>query len=154
MSGPTPVRVCGMDLERWTHESCEADFAVGPDWATLYSIRSKNEGKGHATQLLIVAKKHYEDKGKFVGGSVALNPRMRAIYQRLGIKEYRDETPDRVELIVMRLVDMTRQHPAQDNSRVCSRCAVRLPPAAEIAPAATPAEMIEESRLSFDVRRT
>jgi hypothetical protein len=29
-------------------------------------------------------------------------------------------------LVVMRLADMTRVHPAQDNSRVCSRCGERV----------------------------
>jgi hypothetical protein len=79
-----------MDLEEWRHESCVARFGVGDDWATLYEIRSRNEGKGHATALLTDAKRHYEAAGKSFGGSVALNPRMRAIYQRLGIREYTD----------------------------------------------------------------
>lgn len=78
-----------MELERWTHESCTADFGVGNDFATLYTIESKKEGKGHATQLLIEARHHYEaTQGKKFGGSVALNERMRSIYKRLGIEEY------------------------------------------------------------------
>lgn len=82
------VTIMGMPLERWTHESCVADFGVGDTWVTLYDIRSKEEGKGHATALLIEAKKHYESLGKDFGGSVALNERMTSIYQRLGIKEH------------------------------------------------------------------
>lgn len=84
-----PVEVLGMKLQRWTHSSCTADFGVGDDFATLYYIESKEEGKGHATELLIAAKKHYEANGYNFGGSVALNERMRSIYKRLGIKEYK-----------------------------------------------------------------
>jgi hypothetical protein len=83
----------GMELERWTHESCTADFGVGKNadgkWATLYFIESKEEGKGHATELLKAAKITYEALGMRFGGSVALNARMRSIYQRLGITEYK-----------------------------------------------------------------
>ncbi len=82
------VNVLGMELERWTNKSCVADFGVEDDWATLYDIKSREEGKGHATELLIGAKKYYERQGKEFGGSVALNNRMRKIYQELGIKEY------------------------------------------------------------------
>lgn len=85
------VTVLGMELERWTHESCVAQFGVGEDWATLYDIESGEPGKGHATALLTEAKAHYEAAGKKFGGTVALNDRMRAIYQRLGITEYGDE---------------------------------------------------------------
>lgn len=49
------VNEMGMDLERWTNESCTAEFGVGEDWATLFSIGSRIEGKGHATQLLTEA---------------------------------------------------------------------------------------------------
>lgn len=77
-----------MELERWTNKSCIADFGVGNDWATLYSIESKEQGKGHATELLVEVKKYYEGQGKRFGGSVALNDRMRKIYQELDIKEY------------------------------------------------------------------
>lgn len=83
------VNVCGMELEQWTHESCVANFGVGDDWATVYDIQSSDEGKGHATQLLIEARHHYNAiQGKKFGGSVALNDRMRNIYKRLGIEEY------------------------------------------------------------------
>ena len=82
------VNVLGMELERWTNKSCVADFGVGDNWATLYSIKSNEEGKGHATELLVEAKKYYEGQGKKFGGDVALNNRMKKIYQELGIKEY------------------------------------------------------------------
>lgn len=82
------VEVLGMPLERWTLESCEADFATGNDWATLYSIESHERGKGHATELLRQAKSYYEEQGKRVGGTVALNPAMRSIYHKLGYHEY------------------------------------------------------------------
>jgi hypothetical protein len=82
------IEIMGMPVERWTHKSCSADFGVGDTWATLYSIESKVEGKGHATELLTEAKKQYEAQGKKFGGSVALNNRMKKIYQRLNILEY------------------------------------------------------------------
>ena len=78
----------GMELDEWQFESCIAHFGVGEDWATLYDIRSKKEGRGHATNLLMLAKQHYESQGKKFGGDVALNDRMRNIYQKLNIEEY------------------------------------------------------------------
>jgi hypothetical protein len=78
----------GLPLERWTHASCTADFAVGPNWATLYLIQSEQRRQGHATALLTAAKAYYESQGKRFGGSAALNAQMRRLYERLGIKEY------------------------------------------------------------------
>ncbi len=86
--GPTKVTVLGMPLERWQFQSCCADFGVGDDWATLYAIRSEDQGRGHATRLLLDTKEYYENHGRRFGGSVALNDRMRAIYKRLQIVEY------------------------------------------------------------------
>ena len=85
------VNILGMELEQWTYNGVIANFGVGDDWATLYNIESQNQGKGYATELLIEAKKYYEGLGKKFGGSIALNGRMRKIYQRLGIVEYDDE---------------------------------------------------------------
>ena len=82
------VNVIGMELERWSNKGCIAYFGVEKDWATLYDIRSTNEGKGEATELLIEAKTYYESQSKKFGGSVALNDRMKKIYQRLQIVEY------------------------------------------------------------------
>ena len=84
------VTILGMKQDQWTHESCTAEFGVGNDWATLYHIYSSKPGNGHATALLIEAKKHYESQGKRFGGSVALSDRMASIYRRLGIMEYGD----------------------------------------------------------------
>lgn len=61
-----PIKLLGMQLEQWTYASCTAEFASDSGWATLYSIRSGDEGKGHATTLLIAAKKHYEEQGKIL----------------------------------------------------------------------------------------
>lgn len=85
------INQMGMELVRWTYKSCTADFGLGDDWATLYFIVSTDQGKGHATHLLSKAKQYYEDKGFRFGGSVALNPTMKSIYERLGITEYIDE---------------------------------------------------------------
>ena len=77
-----------MDLDQWKYESCKAEFGVGEDWATLYSIKSEQDGKGHATALLLEAKKYYEEQGKKVGGNVALNEKMRHIYKKVDYIEY------------------------------------------------------------------
>lgn len=84
------IEVMGMELERWTHLSCVADFGVDEEekYATLYTIESTEKRKGHATFLLTVAKDYYEKKGFRFGGSVALNDDMRRIYQKLNITEY------------------------------------------------------------------
>ena len=84
------VDVMGMPMEVWSYESCMAEIASVDDWATVYGIHSATPSKGHATELLKAAKEHYESQGKRFGGSVALNDRMRKIYQRLGIVEYDD----------------------------------------------------------------
>ena len=84
------VNIMGMTLDRWTHKSCVADFGISDDWATLYYIQSEEQGKGHATELLTEAKKHYGGLGKKFGGSVALNDKMARIYKKLGITEYKD----------------------------------------------------------------
>jgi hypothetical protein len=83
-----PVEILGMAMEEWTYRSSTAEFGTGPDWATLSFIESKDPHKGHATTLLQAAKEHYEAQGKRVGGTVALNARMTAIYKRLGYIEY------------------------------------------------------------------
>jgi len=80
----------GMEVERWNNKSCTADFGVGDNWATLYAIKSEEKRKGHATELLKEAKKHYEMRGKKFGGSIALNDNMKRIYKKLEIIEYDD----------------------------------------------------------------
>ena len=82
------VNILGMEFEQWTYKSCIANFGIGDNWATLYDIQSNEPGKGHATKLLIKAKKYYENLGKRFGGSVALNKRMKHLYQKLDIHEY------------------------------------------------------------------
>lgn len=82
------INKLGMELEEWTNKSCRAEFGIGKDWATLYYIESQEKRKGHATDLLLEAKQHYESQGKRFGGSVALNPEMSNLYKKLNIKEY------------------------------------------------------------------
>ena len=89
---PTKIYEMGMPLDSWAYKSCVADCGTGQDWATVYYIRSKEEGRGHATKLLLIMKEHYEGKGLAFGGSIALNERMRNLYQRLGIREYTEIT--------------------------------------------------------------
>ena len=77
-----------MELDEWKVGSCIAHFGTGGNWATLYDIWSGEQGKGHATKLLEKAKDYYEKQGKKVGGSVALNNRMKFIYKKVGYVEY------------------------------------------------------------------
>jgi len=77
-----------MELDGWTHKSCKANIGTGNDWATIYSIDSSEQGKGHATELLTEMKNYYETKGKKFGSSVALNEKMRHLLQKLNIVEY------------------------------------------------------------------
>jgi hypothetical protein len=85
-----------------------------------------------------------------------------------------------IELVAMRLADMTKWHPAQDNSRVCGKCGqpvgvypsgqriLRLHPdvaivcqvcvskdktPAECLPAAPMAEIAQESRDSIEIKK-
>jgi len=82
------VTILGMRLDEWQYKSCIAHCATGKDWATLYDIESAEQGKGHATKLLLEMKDYYEGKGLTFGGSVALNNRMQRIYQRCGVREF------------------------------------------------------------------
>jgi len=96
-------------------------------------------------------------------------------------KEPRSKTAAKPDaLIVMRLVDMHRNHPAQDNSHACSkcgsvvgiypsgqralrdnpglpiiciRCATKEPPPDGMRPAGSIEEVIQEMRDSADVKR-
>lgn len=81
------VNIMGIELTRWTHKSCVCDVAEGDNWATIYTIESKKQGKGHATELLEYLKRYYG--GYKFGGSVALNPTMAHLYKKLKIKEYK-----------------------------------------------------------------
>ena len=85
------VNILGMELDEIKFASCTAHFGIGPDWATLYDIESQEKGKGHAKALLIKAQKYYEEQGKRFGGTVALNNRMRSLYAKLNIQEYKEE---------------------------------------------------------------
>jgi RimJ/RimL family protein N-acetyltransferase len=85
---PCKVEILGMSLEEWKYESCVAHCATGKDWATLYDIESSQEGKGHATKVLLAMREYYQGEGLKFGGSIALNQRMRRLYQRCGITEY------------------------------------------------------------------
>ena len=84
------IEVMGMDLVEWRFESCTGTFAVDDDWATLYSIKSEHEGRGHATILLKCAKHYFESIGKRFGGTAAIHPAMCHLYRKLGITEYTD----------------------------------------------------------------
>lgn len=85
---PTQIYVCGMELDKWEYESCIAEIGVDDDWATIYSIESKDKGKGHASHLLLKMKSYYEKEGKRFGSSIALNDNMRRLLIKYNIPEY------------------------------------------------------------------
>ena len=82
------VEVMGMNLIRITYKSCIAHIACGPDWATIYDVKSCEEGKGHCQELCKQAKEFYSQHGKVFGSTVALSPAMKHILQKLEITEY------------------------------------------------------------------
>lgn len=77
-----------MEQDRWENKSCICCIAEWDDWATIYSIMSKEKGKWHAQELLVEAKKYYEARGKVFGSSVSLSPAMSHILKKLNIVEY------------------------------------------------------------------
>lgn len=88
MNKPKKINGLGGELDEWRYKSCVAEVAAGKDWATIYLINSRQEGKGHATKLLLEMKAYYEKQGLSFGGSVALNDRMASLYKKCGIREY------------------------------------------------------------------
>ena len=88
------VNALGMDLTLFQYKGVSGSLAEGDDWATMYSIESANEGRGECQECLLLLKEHYEAQGKRFGSSVALNPRMRHILQKLDIYECSDGDRD------------------------------------------------------------
>jgi len=88
---PKKVNILGMELDEWRYKSCLAHVATDKGWATIYDIQSQQEGRGHATGLLLIMKSYYEHQGKIFGGSVALNERMARLYRKCGRREYGED---------------------------------------------------------------
>lgn len=84
-----PISVMGMDLLSFKYKGVFGTLAEGPDWATLYDIVSTNRGKGEVQECILLLKERF--KAKRFGGTVALNPVMKHIYQKLNITEYAHE---------------------------------------------------------------
>lgn len=78
----------GMVLDSCSYESCTAEVGVGEDFATIYYIESKEQNKGHATELINRMRIHYETQGKEFATSAALSPQMKHLVQKLNLKEY------------------------------------------------------------------
>ena len=74
------------EMDLWIYESCTAEIACWDDWATIYSIESYEPNQWHCQQLLRDAIEYYKDKSFW--WSVALNKKMKHIYQKLNITEY------------------------------------------------------------------
>jgi len=86
---PRREDILGMILDVWEHKSCMAQVGTGDDWATIYLIKSEDEGKGHGAELIQIMKDYYESKGLEFCSSIALNPKMRHLLQKFNIKEYK-----------------------------------------------------------------
>jgi len=76
-----------MGLIMICHKSCEAEVLFGKKVASIQSIQSKVEGKGHATQCLelieIIAKKK---KVKEIWFPTVISPALEHILQNRGYK--------------------------------------------------------------------
>lgn len=83
-----PIETMGMHLTQATYKSCTANIGLGKDWATIYSISSSDEGKGHCQELCKYLKEFYTECGKVFGSTVALSSSMKHILQKLEITEY------------------------------------------------------------------
>ena len=69
-----------------THKGVSMDLDIGKDYASIYSVESKNEGKGEAQEAIEILKKDHPDKK--LHGSVPLNPVMKHIFDKLGVLYY------------------------------------------------------------------
>lgn len=91
LSSHKEVELLGMKMDEWRYKSCVAHFGVGDKWATLADITSEERNKGHASMILEEAKEYYENRGKVVYGTVALNPAMEYLYDKFDYIEITDE---------------------------------------------------------------
>lgn len=82
------IKSLGMELTQFKYKSCIANVGVGEDWATIYSIGSEEQGKGHAQELISMMQAYFNQEGKEFGSSVALSPAMKHILKKFKIKEY------------------------------------------------------------------
>jgi hypothetical protein len=85
----TDAEVLGMPLTKFEYKGVYGHLSEGDDWATIYNIQSANPGNGEAQEALMILKNLYSDK-RF-GSTVALNPTMKHILEKLEITEYDDE---------------------------------------------------------------
>jgi hypothetical protein len=83
-----PIKVLGMDLFEFTHKDVKGHLFINDTHATIYDVESNNYGVGECQETLSMLKEEYETNGKVFGGTVALNPTMKHIYQKLNITEY------------------------------------------------------------------
>ncbi len=73
-----------MDLILAKHKSCVITLGEGDDWISIYSCKSSEKGKGHATEAILIIKENY--KHKKLMGSVPLNNVMKHVYDKCGVE--------------------------------------------------------------------
>ena len=78
-----PVNILGIDLILATYKGVEILLAEFPNIVTIYSVQSKNNGKGYVQKALIKIREDYLPRKLF--GSVPLNGKMQHIYEKLEI---------------------------------------------------------------------
>jgi hypothetical protein len=86
-----PAKVLGMELFEFAHKGVTGHLYVDDKHATIYDVMSANRNKGECLETLGMLKAASEANNKIFGGTVALNPTMKHIYQKLEITEYDNE---------------------------------------------------------------
>jgi len=86
----------GSDVLMYKWKYCRAMVYENPDekWATVSLIETHpdHRNKGQATEMMNFLKRMYEKNGFKFGGTVALNPAMKRVYEKTGVEEYDDST--------------------------------------------------------------
>lgn len=70
----------GRDIYKASHKSVTMSICVSKSWVSIWSIHSKNEGKGEANEAIIELKKRYPDK-KFYA-SIPLHPAAEHLFKK------------------------------------------------------------------------
>lgn len=80
-------------MHKWKH--CRAMvYADDVDmWATVSFIETHPDfrNQGEATELMDFLKRLYHISGHDFGGTVALNPAMSRVYEKTGVREYKED---------------------------------------------------------------
>lgn len=89
-----PMTGSDVQLYKWKYCRAMVYENLPEKWATVSLIETHPEhrNQGQATEMMLFLKKMYEKNGFKFGGTVALNPAMKRVYEKTGIKEYVDDS--------------------------------------------------------------